>query len=88
MAEVSTAEKEDLESRAGDAVGRIARGGRGSGRSAAILSVLLDSSGLGERADRLDRFVELRRACASLKAATEIRCDESEAMLPPRGRAS
>ncbi len=30
-------------------------------------------------------FVELRLACASRKAATEIRCDVSEATLPPRG---
>lgn len=31
-------------------------------------------------------FVALRRAWASLKAATEMRCDESLAWLPPRGR--
>ena len=41
--------------------------------------------GLG---DPLVRLVELRRACASRKAATDMRCDESEeATLAPRGLA-
>lgn len=75
--------------RAGDAAGRAARGGLGGGR----LGMELDGVGSAREIGRIDglgdsllRFVELRRACASRKAATEIRCDVSDAMLPPRGR--
>lgn len=44
----------------------------------------------GERAswenEGTGELAALRRACASRKAATEIRCDESDAKLPSRGR--
>lgn len=44
--------------------------------------------GLGDRIDGTGDPAALLLAWASRKAATEIRCDESEAVLAPRGRAT
>jgi hypothetical protein len=42
--------------------------------------------GLGERKSGTGEPAALRLACASRKAATEMRCEESELTLAPRGR--
>jgi hypothetical protein len=43
--------------------------------------------GVGREAEGVGELAALRLACISLKAATETRCEESDAMLSPLGRA-
>lgn len=85
----SFVEKDEVfESRDGPAGGRTARGGLGGGVSE-FTEFDIDmgrGSGCG-LGDPRARLVELRRACASRNAATEMRCEESvDATLSPRGR--
>ena len=53
------------------------------GVRARVVRVSVDDGG---RKEGTGEFVVLLRACASRKAATDIRCEDSEATLSPRGR--